>query len=95
MEILEKLSKFVGKYMAIIVLIIASTALFIPSSLNWIQTSWINYLLMIVMFGMGLTIKPNDFVVVFKRPKEVMIGCIAQFTVMTLLAFILGKGFGL
>lgn len=95
MERLEKLSEFVGKYMAIIVLIIASTALFIPSSLNWIQTSWINYLLMIVMFGMGLTIKPNDFVVVFKRPKEVMIGCIAQFTVMPLLAFILGKGFGL
>ena len=95
MEVLEKLSKFVGKYMAIIVLIIAATALFIPSSLNWIQTSWINYLLMIVMFGMGLTIKPNDFAIVFKRPKEVIIGSIAQFTIMPSLAFILGKGFGL
>ena len=95
METLEKLSKFVGKYMAIIVLIIAATALFIPTSLNWIQTSWINYLLMIVMFGMGLTIKPNDFAIVFKRPKEVIIGSLAQFTIMPSLAFILGKGFGL
>lgn len=54
METLEKVSKFVGKYMAIIVLIVAAVALFVPTSLSWIQTSWINYLLMIVMFGMGL-----------------------------------------
>ena len=95
METLEKVSKFVGKYMAIIVLIVAAVALFVHTSLNWIQTSWINYLLMIVMFGMGLTIKPGDFAIVFKRPKEVIIGCVAQFTVMPLLAFALGKGFGL
>ena len=95
MEILEKVSKFVGKYMAIIVLIVAAVALFVPTSLNWIQTSWINYLLMIVMFGMGLTIKPGDFAIVFKRPKEVIIGCLAQFTIMPFLAYGLGKGFGL
>lgn len=95
MQTLEKISGFVGKYMAIIVLIIAAIALFIPTSLNWIQTSWINYLLMIVMFGMGLTITPNDFAIVFKRPKEVVIGCLAQFTIMPLLAFLLGKVFGL
>lgn len=95
MQTLEKISGFVGKYMAIIVLIIAAIALFIPNSLNWIQTSWINYLLMIVMFGMGLTITPNDFAIVFKRPKEVVIGCLAQFTIMPLLAFLLGKVFGL
>ena len=95
METLEKVSKFVGKYMAIIVLVIAALALFIPTSLSWIKTTWINYLLMVVMFGMGLTIKPNDFAVVFKRPKEIIIGCLAQFTIMPLLAFALGKGFGL
>ncbi len=95
METLEKISKAVGKNMAIIVLIVAAVALFVPTSLSWIKTTWINYLLMIVMFGMGLTIQPNDFTVVFKRPKEVIIGCLAQFTVMPLLAYALGKGFGL
>lgn len=95
MKTLDKVSNFVGKYMAVIVLIIAATALFIPTSLNWIQTSWINYLLMIVMFGMGLTIQPNDFAIVFKKPKEVIVGFLAQFTIMPLLAFALGKGFGL
>ena len=92
---MKKVSDFVGKYMAIIVLVIAALALFVPKTCLWIETSWINYLLMIVMFGMGLTLKPADFVVVFKRPRDVIIGCIAQFTIMPLLAFALGKIFGL
>ena len=92
---MKKVSEFVGKYMAVIVLVVAALALFVPASCLWIQTSWINYLLMLVMFGMGLTLKPQDFVVVFKRPRDVIIGCIAQFTIMPLLAFALGKIFGL
>ena len=92
---MKRISDFVGKYMAIIVLVVAALALFVPKSCLWIQTSWINYLLMVVMFGMGLTLKFNDFAVVFKRPKDIIIGCIAQFTIMPLLAFALGKIFGL
>ena len=47
------------------------------------------------MFGMGLTLKPSDFKVVFSRPKDVIVGCIAQFTLMPLLAFLLTKLFNL
>ncbi len=81
--------------MAAIVLAIAALALFVPKTCLWIQTSWINYLLMLVMFGMGLTLKLDDFTIVFKRPKDIVIGCVAQFTIMPLLAFLLGKAFGL
>ena len=42
-----------------------------------------------------LPLKPGDFKVVFSRPKDVVIGCIAQFTVMPLLAFGLTKLFHL
>ena len=92
---MKRISDFVGKYMAWIVLIIAALALFLPGTCLWIQTKWINYLLMIVMFGMGLTMKPSDFAVVFSRPRDVIIGCLAQFVVMPILAFALGKAFGL
>ncbi len=95
MKVLEKISDFFGKYMAIIVLVVAALALFAPGTCLWIQTSWVNYLLMIVMFGMGLTLKLEDFKLVFTRPKDIIIGCLAQFTVMPLLAFLLGKAFGL
>lgn len=95
MKFLEKLSDFVGKYMAFIVVVVAAAALFVPTALIWIKTSWIMTLLMIVMFGMGLTLNPVDFAVVFRRPKDVILGCLAQFTIMPLLAFALGKAFAL
>ena len=81
--------------MAVIVLAVAALALFVPGSCLWIRTSWINYLLMLVMFGMGLTLRPEDFVIVFKQPKNIVTGCLAQFTIMPLLAFGLGRVFGL
>ena len=92
---MKKVSEVIGKYMAWIVLFIALAALFLPRTCLWIQTGWINYLLMIVMFGMGLTMKLSDFAVVFKMPRDVIIGCLSQFFVMPLLAFLLGKLFGL
>lgn len=95
MKFLEKLSDFVGKYMAIFVILVAALALFVPNSVSWIKTSYVNTLLGIVMFGMGLTLKPEDFKVVFSRPKDVVIGCIAQFTIMPLLAYLLTKVFNL
>ncbi len=95
MKILEKISEGFGKYMAFIVLAVAALALFVPSSSLWINISWVNYLLMIVMFGMGLTMKPSDFALVFKRPKDILLGCAAQFVIMPLLAFGLSRLFQL
>ena len=91
---MKKVSELIGKYMAVIVLIVAALALFVPGSCLWIQTGWINYLLMIVMFGMGLTMKAGDFAVFFTKPRDIIVGCLAQFLIMPALAFILGKLFG-
>lgn len=95
MKFLEKLSDFFGKWMALIVIAVAALALFAPQTCLWVKTSWINWLLGIVMFGMGLTLKMDDFKVVFSRPKDIIIGFIAQFTLMPLIAFLLTKAFNL
>lgn len=95
MKVLKNISNFFGKNMAIIVLIVAALSLFFPKSVSFIKTSYVNYLLMIVMFGMGLTLKFEDFKVVFTRPKDIIIGAIAQFTIMPLLAFLLSLIFKL
>ncbi|MBQ8464518.1 MAG: bile acid:sodium symporter family protein [Alphaproteobacteria bacterium] len=86
---------FFIKYMALIISVIALVSLFAPQSALWISTSWINYLLMVVMFGMGLTLKPESFVLVFKCPKDILCGVFAQYTIMPLLAFGLSRLFGL
>jgi len=95
MNLLNTISNLFGKYMAVIVLAVTAFTLFIPQTGLWVSLSWINYLLMIIMFGMGLTLKLEDFKLVFIRPKEVIVGCIAQFTIMPLLAFMLCKLFSL
>lgn len=91
---MSAVNSFISRFMAIIVVAVAALALLVPGSCLWIQTSWINYLLMIVMFGMGLTMNPRDFAVVFRQPRDVILGCAAQFLVMPLLAFGIGKILG-
>ena len=95
MKTLEKVSDFVGKYMAAIVIVVAAGALFFPGPFSVVKTAWVNNLLGIVMFGMGLTLRPEDFKVVFSRPKDVIVGCVAQFTLMPFLAWALTQVFHL
>ena len=92
---MKKLCAFITKYMAAIVLVAAIAAFFWPSVTGHVKTSWVTPLLGCVMFGMGLTLELHDFVEVFRRPKEVLIGCLCQFTIMPLLAWGLSKVFGL
>ena len=94
MQYLGKLSDFVSKYMAPLVIIVAAIALFEPSGFTWAAPK-ITVLLGIVMFGMGMTLKLRDFKLVFRRPRDVFIGALAQFTIMPLLAWCLAKAFGL
>ena len=64
----------------------AVVSLLLPASFVWVDTVYINPLLGLVMFGMGLTLNPNDFKIVFSRPKDVIIGCLAQFIIMPVMA---------
>jgi BASS family bile acid:Na+ symporter len=81
--------------MGLLVLLIAAISLLIPASFSWIDTWSINPLLGVIMFGMGLTLSPHDFRIVLSRPKDILIGCLAQFTVMPLLAWGLAWVFAL
>ena len=78
-----------------LVLLVAVLALMFPEVLGHIPPTLINYLLGVVMFGMGLTLNLEDFKIVFSRPRDVVIGCLAQFTIMPLLAWGLSYMFSL
>lgn len=81
--------------MAVIVLLVALVSLIEPSSFCWVKTKYINWMLGIIMLCMGVSLKPSAFKIVFSHPKNVCIGCLSQFTVMPLLAWILTKIFAL
>ena len=92
---MKRFCQFISDYMGVLVLLSAVAALLFPDTLGHLKPRLINPLLGVIMFGMGLTLKAQDFRIVFTRPKDVLIGCLAQFTVMPLLAFALTRLFRL
>lgn len=94
MNTFQKIGKFAGDTFALWVLLAAALAMWVPQYFTWIAP-WITTLLGIVMFGMGMTLKLDDFKLVLQHPKGVIIGIISQFTIMPLLAFVLAKTFQL
>lgn len=96
MQTLTNISKFVGKYMALIIILVAAIALLFPAQVSAVaKGSYINPLLGLIMFGMGLTLKAEDFKVVITKPKTALIGIACQFVIMPFLAFCLVKVFNL
>lgn len=92
---MRQICDFIARWMGAMVVVVAALALIIPASLSWIGTWVINPMLGIIMFGMGLTLAPQDFKIVLSRPKDILIGCMTQFTVMPLLALGLTWAFAL
>ena len=92
---MKKLCHYISEYMGVLVLLSAIAALVFPEVFSRVKPTVINPLLGVIMFGMGLTLRADDFRIVFSRPKDVVIGCLAQFTVMPLLAWTLARVFAL
>ncbi|MBI8382906.1 bile acid:sodium symporter family protein [Pseudomonas aeruginosa] len=88
MRALTALSRFVSASFPFWVLLFAILAFFRPA---WFLplTAAIAPLLGLVMFGMGLTLKGEDFREVARHPIRVLIGVLAQFVIMPSLAWLL------
>ncbi len=92
---MKRICQIIAKYLTVLVLLAAVLGLLFPGAIRYLKPAYINPLLGVIMFCMGMTLKTDDFRVVFRRPKDVLIGCLAQFSVMPLLAFALTKVFSL
>lgn len=88
MKVLAKMSQFVNKTFALWVVIFGIAGFVFPEIFKQIGP-WIAPLLGVVMFGMGLTLSPSDFREIFRRPRDVFLGILAQFTIMPGGAFLL------
>lgn len=94
MKSLEKISAFVSKNMALFAVATAIVAMILPGAFEW-AVPRISMLLGVIMFGMGMTLSLQEFKEIFKRPFDVFIGLVAQFTIMPILAFTLATVFDL
>jgi bile acid:Na+ symporter, BASS family len=65
-----------------------------PWAVGWVL-DWVKPLLGVVMFGMGLTLRLDDFGRIAARPRAVVGGVAAQFAIMPLAAWALARAFHL
>ena len=92
-KILKKIgtiSSFASRYIGIIIIVFSCLAFFWRDGFAW-MTNYTSVFLGVIMFGMGLTIRMEDFRAIFSRPKEVVIGAVAQYTIMPVIAWLLCK----
>ncbi|MBE6486016.1 MAG: bile acid:sodium symporter family protein [Methanosphaera stadtmanae] len=97
---MNKFLSYFEKYFFLVILLFVVVALLSPTTFAWVLDdisgiSVINILLSIILFGMGTTLKLDNFLEVFKNPKEILLGISAQYLIMPLLALSLAKIFSL
>ena len=90
----KRVCGFLSSNIAVLIILFSVIAFFYPKGFSW-ATDYTTLFLGAAMFGMGLTIKAEDFKIVFTRPKDLCVGFALQYTVMPLTAFALAKVFGL
>ena len=84
-------SLFKGLSFTISILAVVATALYYPYLFDEINgfelATLITPLIQIIMFGMGSSMGLKDFIELSRRPKSVIVGVVAQFTIMPIIAF--------
>ncbi|MCB0689295.1 MAG: bile acid:sodium symporter family protein [Saprospiraceae bacterium] len=88
---------FRGLAFTITILAVVTTALYYPylfDEINGFELAvLITPLIQIIMFGMGSSMGVKDFIELSRRPKAVIVGVVAQFTIMPVIAFVLASSF--
>ncbi len=88
MDTIATLSAFVGRWFALIVVVAGGIALATPDTFAGGSTL-VPYLLMVIMLGMGMTLRGSDFAIVARRPWALLLGVAAQYVVMPGVAWLL------
>lgn len=94
MQTFRRVSAWLSRKIGFIILAFSPAACLFPGLFSW-AVPHTSLFLAVIMFGMGLTIRMEEFRAVFVRPRALVAGCAAQFTVMPLLAYALARLFDL
>ena len=94
-KIIRAVCHFLSSYASPFVIASAIVAFFLPVAFGWVHGNVSSVILGIIMLSMGLTLSVQDFKILFKRPLDILLGAVAQYTIMPLVAFTLTKIFGL
>ena len=75
-----------AKWTPAVVTLAAVFAYFVPGAFGWVRGNAQTSLLGLIMLTMGLTLTGEDFRILASRPFDIVVGSLAQFTLMPLIA---------
>lgn len=91
---MQKFLRIFNKLIALWVILFGVIAFFSPSIFLIFKNS-INIFFALAMFGIGMVLKEEDYISIFKNPIYVIFGTFCQFTIMPLLAILTSNIFNL
>ena len=89
-KLLLNLSRFISRYFIVWVILFSFLGFLKPQGFLALKKS-VGLLLGVVMLGMGLSLRWEDFGRIFKMPRLIILGVVCQFTIMPLAAFFISK----
>lgn len=96
MSVLLSLSRWLVRYTSPFIILIAAVAFFVPDAFGWVQQGHrASVILGLIMLTMGCTLSLDAFRILLSRPVDILIGVVAQYIVMPLVAWALANLFGL
>ena len=94
-KIVKACCRILSSYASPFVIASAVVAFFLPITFGWVHGNVSSVILGIIMLSMGLTISMDDVRNLMKQPLHILLGAVAQYTIMPFVAFGLTKVFGL
>ncbi len=85
-----KIMNLFTKLLVVWVLLAVGIGYFWPPVLVSMK-NYMEWLFACTMFGIGMVLSPKDFEPIFKKPRIVILGVLAQFLIMPVLAFMIAK----
>lgn len=94
MSKIQHFGTWLTKWFTLVVIVWAVLNYFAPQTSTWAKP-YTSYFLSIVLFGMGMTLSVDDFKRIARMPLMVIVGTVAHFVIMPLLAVLLCRIFRL
>lgn len=84
---LQLLSRFLASHTSAFVLMVGVLAFWQPWLFVWVRGNVQSSVLGFIMLTMGMTLSPQDFRILAQRPLDMVLGALAQYSIMPLLAW--------
>ncbi len=86
---LQTASQWLARHASAAIIGVAIVTFFLPHLFDWVRGTTQTVILGIIMLTMGLTLTPEDFRIMARRPLDIFVGACAQFLIMPGVAWLL------